>query len=234
MSFYHELNKRIAESFPVLKERNGRVVPSESNDITLGNDAVILDACILYADLAGSTDMVRYHSTSYSASVYKAYLYAASKIITVNNGTIAAFDGDRVMSVYVGDDKEDRAITTALEINYALRFMIQDTLESEYSKTFDELWHGIGIDASEVTVVRAGIRGANDFVWIGDAANQAAKLATIREQPYCIYITHQVWKDMSPEYLMDDGEHAWASHNDEHFSPGFVWKSWRWKSLIGK
>ena len=52
--------------------RDGQVVP-ETDDITLGNSGVTLDATVLYADLADSTELAIF-DREIAAEVYKAYL----------------------------------------------------------------------------------------------------------------------------------------------------------------
>ena len=81
------------------EERDGRIVP-EAEDVTLGNDAVKLDATVLYADLADSTELVKTYSSTFAAEVYKSYLHCAARVIKNYDGVITAFDGDRVMAVY--------------------------------------------------------------------------------------------------------------------------------------
>ena len=60
------------------QERDGQKVP-EAADVRLGNDAVKLQATVLYADLAESTNLVDKHMASFAAEVYKSYLHCASK-----------------------------------------------------------------------------------------------------------------------------------------------------------
>ena len=45
-------------------------------------------------------------------------------------------------------------------------------------------------------VARTGIRGSNDLVWVGNAANIAAKLAAMDDN-YATYITEDVFKRLS-------------------------------------
>lgn len=50
----------------------------------------------------------------------------------------------------------------------------------------------VGVDTSKIMVARTGIRGANDLVWVGRAANYAAKLCALREGDYATWITAAV------------------------------------------
>jgi class 3 adenylate cyclase len=41
----------------------------------------------------------------FAAEIYKSYLISACRIIRDNGGEITAFDGDRVMAVFIGNMK---------------------------------------------------------------------------------------------------------------------------------
>lgn len=155
--------------------RAGRKVP-ESNDVTFGNDAVDLDATILYADLAESTDLVKDFKDWFAAKIYKTYLYSAAKVIRARGGVITAYDGDRVMAVFIGDNKNTAAAKCALQINYAVRKVIQPAIDNKNYSTPYKLEHKVGIDTSAVMVAKTGIRGSDDLVWVGNSANNAANL----------------------------------------------------------
>ena len=174
------------------KTRKGQVVP-EAEDIKLGNDAVTFDeAVVLYADLADSTELVNGYKDWFAAEVYKTYLHCASKIIRAHGGVITAFDGDRVMAVYLGDHKRTNAAKTALKINYAVRDIINPAIANQFSTTPYRVSQRVGIDVSKLFVARTGIRGSNDLVWVGRAANYAAKLCGISEGGYSSFITAEV------------------------------------------
>src|ERR1700737_1196233 len=119
MGLADDLNKEVKKIFrEVWSIRDGNVVP-DTEDIALGNVGVKLNATVLYADMADSTKMVDTKSATVAAEVYKAYLYCAAKIITNEDGVITAYDGDRVMAVFIGDYKNTNAARAALKINYA-------------------------------------------------------------------------------------------------------------------
>lgn len=74
-------------------ERRGVVVP-DSNSVTLGNDAVKLEtATVLYADLDQSTSLVESKKWEFAAEVYKTFLYAATRLIRSQGGSIVSYDG---------------------------------------------------------------------------------------------------------------------------------------------
>lgn len=158
--------------------RDGQVVPASEN-VGLANDGVKLDGTVLYADLSSSTALVDSKSAMFSAEVYKAYLHCAAKIIRSEGGAITAYDGDRVMAVFIGDSKNTSAARAGLKINWAVRDLINPLLAVQYPSSNYQLHQTVGIDTSSLLVARTGIRGSNDLVWVGSAANHAAKLCSL-------------------------------------------------------
>ena len=110
MSLKDDLESDIKAIFaPQWTTRNGNVVP-EAEAVGLGHDAVKLEeVVVLYADLADSTELVQGWHDWFAAEVYKSFLHCASKIIKANGGVITAFDGDRIMAVFLGDAKRTSA-----------------------------------------------------------------------------------------------------------------------------
>src|SRR2546423_1450016 len=110
----------IAEAYEIFGAkwtiREGRKIP-DTPDLQLGNDGLTLTGTALYADMADSTDLVDRFKPSFAAEIYKTYLLGACRIIRDNGGDITAFDGDRVMAVFMGDYKNTSAVKTALKIN---------------------------------------------------------------------------------------------------------------------
>lgn len=177
--------------------RDGRQVP-EAEDIRLGNDAVSIDGTVLYADMADSTGLVNNFKDWFAAEVYKTYLVGACRIIRDNGGVITAFDGDRVMAVFMGNRKNTTAVKAALQINFIMK-EINNAIKSAYRDTAYQLNQTVGIDTSKLFVAKTGIRNHNDLVWVGRAANYAAKLCTLGNEDYPIHITESVFSVLSEE-----------------------------------
>ncbi len=226
-----EMQKEIAE---ILKtkwdRRNGNIVP-EPEDLQLGNDAICIKGAVLYADLADSTALVKGYKDWFAAKVYKAYLVSACRLIRVNGGVITAFDGDRVMAVFIGDHKNSLAAKTALMINYVVKEVLNRSIKEQYPDTTFQVRQAVGIDTSDLFVARTGIRGSNDLVWVGRAANYAAKLCALRESVYTSYITTDVFDALSdssknggnPKRCMWE-KIAWTNQGVNVYG-----SSWHWK-----
>jgi class 3 adenylate cyclase len=188
--------------------RAGEVVP-DTPDIKLGNEGVTLDATVLYADIDGSTNMVDSKSAQFAAEVYKTYLLCAARLIKSEGGVITAYDGDRVMAVFIGASKNTSAVRCGLKIKSAVLEIINPAIKP-YDPGF-ALQQVVGIDTSELLVARTGIRGSNDLVWVGPAANHAAKLSSISEQPYATFISSEVYANMHSSVKETDGVNMWEA-----------------------
>ena len=147
--------------------------------------------------------------TEFAAHVYKSYLVCAARIIRSENGTITAYDGDRIMAVYTGGSKDERAARTALKINFAVQEIINPAIKDKYPTSNYSVRQVVGIDTSELFVARTGIRGFNELVWVGRAANHAAKLSSRSGPPS--QITAEVHDLLSEELRHDqDGRRIWT------------------------
>ena len=216
MSLIEDYSKVVEDIFKEKwSTREGRKVP-ESEDLALGNDAVKLDGTVLYADLDDSTNLVDCYQPAFAAKIYKAYLSCAAKVIRSEGGVITSYDGDRIMAVYIGDSKNSSAACSALKINYAVTKIINPILKECYPKIDYLVKQVVGIDTSNLFVARTGIRGSNDLVWVGRAANYAAKLSSLSAD-YPSRLTEAVYKKLnkSAKYS-NDGKPMWkeATWND--------------------
>ncbi|HBB95184.1 MAG TPA: adenylate/guanylate cyclase domain-containing protein [Blastocatellia bacterium] len=228
MSFSEDLTAEVKKIFKdQWSTRDGSVVP-ESKDLGLGNEAVKLKATVLYADLTASTNLVDSYKPYFAAEIYKAYLHGAAKIIRSEGGSITAYDGDRVMAVYIGDLKNTSAARTALKINYAVKNIINPALKAQYPNETYQVQQTVGIDTSELWVARTGIRGSNDLVWVGRAANYAAKLCTLPAQ-FASRITADVYSVLHQSLKFTDGKSMWEKVNWTAMENKEIYRStWWW------
>lgn len=207
-------------------ERDGANVPDPAS-IGLGNDAVNLDAVVLYADLAESTKMVDTFEPKFAAEVYKAYLHCCAKVIRSEGGEITAYDGDRVMAVYIGNAKNTSAARTALKLNFVRTKIIQPAILAQYPTTRFVLQHAVGVDASKLMVARTGIRGANDLVWVGRAANHAAKMASLPHD-YPSRVSAEVYSQLSEEVKTKQGQSMWERATWSDMGREIYRSTWTW------
>lgn len=231
MTFKSDLEQEVRSTFvEIWQERDGRVVP-DPEDLSLRNVAVKLQATVLYADMADSTDLVDDQPYPFSAEVYKAYLRCAARIIKNEQGNITAYDGDRIMAIFLGDSKNTSAVRAGLKINYAVREIINPLMKKQYPNKKYQLKHVVGIDTSELFVARIGVKNDNDLVWVGRAANYAAKLCSLNGT-HCTYITKAVFDktDKSMKYDSKSGalvwvEEVWTQRNNLKIYSSSAWET---------
>lgn len=195
-------------------ERDGTVVP-ETDDVKLKDGAVNLDVTVLYADLWHSTQLQRDFSYSTTAKIVRAYLSSMAQIVAHCGGHVRSFDGDRVMGIFIGDSKNTQAGDCALKMSRTVNEILRPKAETRFpvlkARGF-EIRHCAGAATSEVLVVRGGVRGHNDLVFIGEAPNIAAKLSELRDGPSS-WITAEVHNRLNKSSKLQNGEGAdmWRS-----------------------
>lgn len=195
--------------------REGRTIPS-SEDVTLKDGAVQLEAVFLYADLAGSAKLASACPWDTTAKIIRSFLDCSTRLIRARGGEVRSFDGDRVMGVFIGDGMNTRAAECGREINYAVAQILDPKAKARFKSIRDnniDIRHAVGIDRGIVRAVRAGIRNSNDLVWIGKAPSLAAKLSDCRESPYHTFITKRVYDQLSTDAKVSQGKDMWESRS---------------------
>jgi class 3 adenylate cyclase len=114
------------------------------------------------------------------------------------------------MAVFIGGSKNTSAVRCGLKIKSAVLEIINPAIKRVYNSDF-KLQQVVGIDTSKLLVARTGIRGSNDLVWVGPAANHAAKLSGISEQPYSTFISSAIHGNMHTSVKETDSVDMWES-----------------------
>jgi adenylate cyclase len=199
------------------EEREGQKIPT-SEDVTLSNGAVKLDAAFLYADLAGSGLIAKACPWDTTAKVIRAYLDCATRIIRNHGGAIRSFDGDRVLGVFIGEYKRTNAVKSALKIQWVTENIIQKEAVARFNSIRNnevKIRQACGVDVGTARAVRAGIRNNNDLIWIGRAPSLAAKFSDIRAYPYCTFVSKDVYSRIADEAKFSDGVNMWEQRSLE-------------------
>ncbi len=223
----------LAEVESILRARwqldSARTVPELERVKLKGNHGVQIEGTVLYADMADSTKLVDEFKAEFAAELYKSFLYGACKVISAEEGEVTAFDGDRVMAVFMGERKNTNAARCALKINYLVR-QINGAIAAQYSKTSYKLAHTIGIDTSKLLVAKTGIRDYNDLVWVGAAANYAAKMAAFNDPGYPTYISEATYKKLNESAKFKDQnkqsmweKRTWTATGKTVYRSNFWW-----------
>lgn len=213
--FATEVEETFNQKWDTLQSRK---VP-EPGELRLSNGARQLNGTVLYADLDASTNLVDCYQPGFAAKIYKVYLRCAAEVIRSERGDITAYDGDRIMAVYIGDGKDTRAARSALKINYTVTEIINPILKKCHPQTKYSVRQVVGIDTSDLFVASIGIRGSNDLVWVGRAANYAAKLC-LGSSRHPSRLTKAVYNKLSDSVKYADGDKR-----------TLMWKKTTWNNM---
>ncbi|SEQ38055.1 Adenylate and Guanylate cyclase catalytic domain-containing protein [Devosia sp. YR412] len=228
MAIAEDLKEHVKNTFRLQWSTSGGSVVPDETKVTLSNTGVYIDATVLYADMADSTKLVDSETAEFAGEIYKTFLNCAARIIKYRDGTITAYDGDRVMAVFVGGSKNSNAVKAALSINWARLQIIQPALDDQYGAGRYTVHHTVGVDTSKLLVAKAGVRNSNDLVWIGRAANWAAKLTTL-DHGTPTRITGEVYDQMSEEARTANGVNMWDQRSWTAMANHRIYGStWRW------
>jgi len=210
MTLREEVDKAVNDILTIpFKEENGIVVPT-TDTVALRDGAKLIDATYVYADLADSTGLAHKYKKFATAKIIRAYLTVATRILKASGGEIRSFDGDRVMAIFIGKNKNTSAIDAALKLNYAINKILNPALQEQWNDLKWTMSHGVGIDTGEAMIVRGGVRGDNDLVSIGRAPNVAAKLSEKRGGNL-VNITGNVYEHMADTAKVSDDKNMWTS-----------------------
>jgi class 3 adenylate cyclase len=219
MGLLSDLQTEVREIFANKWEvRKGNVVP-DPEDLKLSNDARHFErATILYADLSGSTSLVNNQRWSMAGEIYKSYLACAARIIRSLDGEITAYDGDRIMAIFISDTQSSNAAKCGLQVNWAVQNIVNPALKHQYPDRDYVVKQVVGIDTSEIRAARIGVRGGNDLVWIGRAANYAAKLTECRND-------HPTWlTEAAYNHLSETSKFGGNPRQN-------MWKEFKWTAM---
>jgi class 3 adenylate cyclase len=185
MTFLDDIDKSISairEPWDVSTAQvNSKDVPDESK--LVGTNASMINAAYLYSDIVNSSGLMAVANEEAVASVMAAFLKVSVRVIRFHEGHIRSFDGDRVMGIFTGPRKASRAVSAALQINYAVNVLLDPKVQAQFKSIRDSSWklrQMSGISTSKALMVKVGIRNNSDLLSTGVAPNLAAKLSELR------------------------------------------------------
>jgi adenylate cyclase len=175
MALLDDLNNKV-QSYSVqpYEINKTNIVPdTDTAGLTFGNKGLTGSFAFLFVDIRNSSSLHEKYGFANAAKIYQSFHDINVRVIEENNGSVRAFDGDRVMGVFAGDAKNSNATKAAMQIQWAIRNILNPKLKTEISC-------GAGIDSGEILVAKIGKgrdKNNNDLVWIGKADNYASHLA---------------------------------------------------------
>lgn len=149
------------------------------------------EVTMLFSDIRGYTAFSETVTPEQVIEVLNRYFEIQSDIVEQHSGDIDKFVGDELMAMFVGEDKEDRAVRCGVDIKEALA-------ASFGANSGRELAVGIGIASGDVVLGAMGARDRMDYTVLGSTVNLAARLCS-KAGPW------QVLVDQDTSDLVDMG-----------------------------
>ncbi|OBG27985.1 cyclase [Mycobacterium sp. 852002-51057_SCH5723018] len=129
----------------------------------------VLEAAVLFIDLVGSTQLAESRPPQEVAEVLNDFFRIVVDAVDQNNGLINKFAGDAVLAVFGAplriSEPASAALATARALGTQLRRLPVD--------------FGIGVSAGRVFAGNVGAENRYEYTVIGDAVNEAARLADL-------------------------------------------------------
>ena len=134
------------------------------------------------------------------------------------------------MGIFIGDTKNTSAVRAGLKINWVVKNIIEVEMKKQYPNTKYNMKHVVGIDTSEILASRSGIRGSNDIVWVGNAANYAAKLSSLSAR-YPTWITWRIYDGMLKSVKFSGNKNMWQQRSWTPMNNMRIYRSSFWWAL---
>ncbi|MCD4842793.1 MAG: hypothetical protein K8R08_12475 [Methanosarcinales archaeon] len=156
--------------------------------------------CAYCIDIRNSTELLTIHQKQTSGKIHKAFLTIASRVVLENGGEIRSFTGDGLLAFWPAYQSQ---ITTAVKCAMTTKWLLDIKLSPLFEK-YKKIDFGIGIDWSEVYILRAGISrndNNNDLVFIGKCVNFATAIANQAKSPYHVEISRDVYPNLEDDWI---------------------------------
>jgi class 3 adenylate cyclase len=182
---------------PCVITRVGSVPPRD--EIRLGTEIVQVDATAMSMDIRQFTGLTNALGRQAMVKMLKAFFEGSVALVAANDGVVADFNGDGMITLFTGSERTEQAMLAAAQI----RWFIEETLRPRFAQYFqyvggfDRIGHfdaGFGLDDGLVLVARVGTQGFSDIAWVGRCVNSAAKLCKLARSPQAVVVTHEAYE----------------------------------------
>lgn len=230
-----ELQRVVAEHLSgVYETYRPQGVPSPA-DIPLGNKAALIEATAVFSDIRQSSDIANAFRRQTAAKMLKAYFDGAVRIARANDGHVRSFNGDGMLTLFVGGSRSNNAVKAAMQTKWFIEEVLWPKFDSYFTEKSAErgaplkFSAGMGLDDGNIYAVRIGIRGTNDVAWVGRCTNTAAKLSDVLQRPRNIAVTSAVYQRLDAERKLSEGRNMWSAEQTREF--GGVKRAYRTTSF---
>jgi adenylate cyclase len=207
MSLLDDLKNKV-EAYAIEKyeiEQTTIVPDTDHQKLTFGNKGLRGEFAFLFFDIRKSSELHSTYGYAKAAKIYQSFCDINVRVIEANDGFVRAFDGDRVMGVFVGSSKNNNAVQAAMQIQWGIRNILNPTLKTK-------IVCGGGVDSGEILVTKVGKgrdKNNNDLVWIGKADNYASHLSN--EALDSVVISTNAYNALLDDKKTFNGQSMWKA-----------------------
>jgi len=155
-----------------LRDLFGRHVGADVARHALEEDALLAgdvrEAAVLFVDLVGSTTMAASRPPQEVAQILNDFVRIVVAAVDHRSGLINKFEGDAVLAVFGAPLRIQQPASAALATGRALATELRRLPVADF---------GVGISAGSVFAGNIGAENRYEYTVIGDAVNEAARLA---------------------------------------------------------
>ncbi len=198
----NKINAYANEKYEV--EETTFVPGTDFSKLTFGNKGLTCAFAFLFVDIRKSSELHDTYGYKTAAKIYQSFHEINVRVIASNEGSVRAFDGDRIMGVFSGDTKRSNAVKSAMQIQWAIRKILNPVLGTNNIC-------GAGVDNGITLVTKVGKGGRSDnqdLVWIGKASNYASHLSHVANDTTIISVETFMYMNADHK-LSDDKKDLW-------------------------
>ncbi len=196
---FNNLQQSVAEKFEILKFVSKATLDAVKKNLTdrdLGGQRKELS--IFFSDIRSFTKWCEKRPPEEVITMLNQMLSFQADIIKKFGGDIDKFVGDELVAIFEGDNKENRAVQAAIEIQQ---------LAKEKIRAFagDEIGIGIGINTGTVVMGAMGSDERMDFTVLGNHVNLGARICS-QAEAHQILVSEHTAKHLNRTILLHHRE----------------------------
>ena len=162
------------------------------------------EATVLFADIAGFTEMTERAGAARTVEILNAYFDEVTRIIGVHNGIVTQFQGDAVLATFNVPIEDEKHARNAFQAACAI---LACAAERDFAG--ERIGVRIGINTGLLVAGNVGGGGRQSYTVHGDAVNLAARLeALCKEHGTSLLLSGTTAKELAGEELVAVGSLA--------------------------
>lgn len=130
----------------------------------------VVEAAVLYIDLVGSTQLAENRPPQEVAHVLNDFFRIVVDAVDEYQGLVNKFEGDAALAIFGAPLRTSKPASAALATARALASRLHELPDVDF---------GIGVSAGRVFAGNIGAENRHEYTVIGDAVNEAARLADL-------------------------------------------------------